>query len=104
LKIEKRFYSDVVKANKEINSFLVIEPLNNIESVYQKFLELYDNKSVVRYHVETFDNIEPIRLYLEKYPDFYKENKTHKSLVYVTNIVKYFKPFQICVLYFCMLI
>jgi hypothetical protein len=34
----------------------------------------------------------------------YKENKTHKSLVYVTNIVKYFKPFQICVLYFCMLI
>jgi hypothetical protein len=35
---------------------------------------------------------------------FIKENKTHKSLVYVTNIVKYFKPFQICVLYFCMLI
>lgn len=70
--IERMFYDDVKLAGKEINKHLNLEKLNNERDVYQKFLELYDTNSHIRFAIETFDSIESIRQYLNNNPEVYK--------------------------------
>jgi len=70
--IERMFADEVKAAGKEINANLDIEPLNNEQEVYDKFLELYDSYNKVRFGIETLDSIEPIRLFLNKNPQVYR--------------------------------
>ena len=73
LDIERMFSGEIKQAGKQLNANLNVEPLDDVEAVYKKFLELYDNHSKVRFAVETFDSIEPIRLYLKDHPEVYRE-------------------------------
>jgi hypothetical protein len=77
--IEQEFFDDVVACGKQINKYLELKELNNIDEVYQKFLELYDTKHHVRFSVETFDSIESVRQYLSKHPEIY--NKLVKKII-----------------------
>jgi len=70
--VERMFAEEVKAAGKEINKNLNIEPLNDEQEVYQKFLELYDVNSNVRFGVETLDSIESIRQFLNKNPQIYR--------------------------------
>lgn len=70
--IERMFYDDIKEAGKEINKHLNVEKLNNEQEVYQKFLELYDINSPVRFAVETLDSIDSVNQYLEKNPQIYQ--------------------------------
>ena len=73
LDIEQQFSAEVQQAGKQLNANLNVEPLEDVDAVYKKFLELYDNHSKVRFAVETFDSVEPIRIYLQDHPEVYKE-------------------------------
>ena len=70
--IERMMYADVKEAGKEINKHLNLEKLNNEKDVYQKFLELYDNNSHIRFAVETLDSIESVRQYLNNNSHVYQ--------------------------------
>jgi len=73
LLIERMFYEEVKEARKEINKHLNLEKLNDQHDVYQKFLELYDINSHIRFAIETFDSIESIRLFLKERPITYQK-------------------------------
>jgi hypothetical protein len=71
-------YFDIVKlSGKEINKYLNLPKLESLEDVINKFNELYDTNSKVRFSIETLDSIEEIRLLLPKLKDFY--SKIYKS-------------------------
>jgi len=71
-------YFDIVKlSNKEINKYLNLPKLESLDEVINKFSELYDTNSKVRFGVETLDSIEEIRLLLPKLKDFH--TKIYKS-------------------------
>jgi hypothetical protein len=70
--VERMFADEVKAANKEINKNLILEPLNDDREVYQKFLELYDVNSNVRFGVETLDSIESVRQFLKNNPKIYQ--------------------------------
>lgn len=69
--IERMFYDEVKSDNKELNKHLNLEKLNSVKEVIDKFTELYDTYSNVRFAVETFDSIESIRKYLKERPEVY---------------------------------
>lgn len=66
--LEQKYHDEVEQAGKEINKHLKLEKLNDEKEVYQKFLELYDVSSLVRFAAETMDSIELIRQYLHNNP------------------------------------
>lgn len=69
--IEKMFTQEIILARKELNKYLYLEKLNNIEDINKKFLELYNPHHNVRFSVETFDSIEPIRIWLNEHRSVY---------------------------------
>jgi len=72
--IEKKFFNDVKMSNKEINKYLDLKKLDNIDDIIKLFYELYDPYSKIRFALETFDSIESIRIYLKtiKFKNKYK--------------------------------
>lgn len=78
LLLENQFFDIVKLNNKEINRHLNLPKLETLDEVINKFKELYDTNSKVRFGVETFDSIEEIRLLLPQLKDFF--NKIYKSL------------------------
>jgi hypothetical protein len=78
LLLENQYFDIVKLSNKEINRYLNLPKLESLDQVINKFKELYDTNSKVRFGVETFDSIEEIRLLLPQLKDFY--NKIHTSL------------------------
>ena len=71
-------YFDIVKlSGKELNKHLNLPKLENLEDVINKFNDLYDTNSKVRFSVETLDSIEQIRLILPELKDF--TSKIYKS-------------------------
>ena len=78
LLVENQYFDIVKLYNKEINRYLNLPKLESLDEVINKFKELYDTNSKVRFGVETFDSIEEIRLLLHQLKDFY--NKIYKSL------------------------
>lgn len=78
LYLENKYFDIVKLSNKEINKYLHLPKLENLEDVINKFNELYDTNSKVRFGVETLDSIEEIRLLLPQLKDFH--NKIYKSL------------------------
>ncbi len=79
LYLEDRYFDVVKLSGKEINKYLKLYKLESLEDVINKFNELYDTNSKVRFGVETFDSIEEIRLLLNdlRMKDF--TNKIYKS-------------------------
>jgi len=73
LTLEKVFGKEMALAGKSIDKHLQIEPINDKDQLTQKFLELYDTNSKVRFAVETMDSIEEIRVWLAEHPEFYKQ-------------------------------
>ncbi len=71
--IEQFFFEDIKLSGKEINKYLKLEKLNNIDEVYQKFLELYDTSNIVRVNSETLDSVESVRNYLSKRPEVFSK-------------------------------
>jgi len=71
--IERMFYEDVVKSNKEINKNLDLERLKSVDDVLKKFMELYDNYHIIRNNAETFDSIESISLFLKDRPTIFQK-------------------------------
>jgi len=63
--IEQIYYPHVKKANKEINKYLKIEKLTNVNDIIEKFTELYNPNHIVRYNIETFGDIYIIQNYLD---------------------------------------
>lgn len=67
-------YQDLVKLNgKEINKYLNLPKLNNIKDIHDKFYELYNEYSNVRFGIETMDSINEIREYLKNHPEIYNK-------------------------------
>jgi hypothetical protein len=79
LYLEDRYFDVVKLSGKELNKYLKLSKLESLEDVINKFNELYDTNSKVRFGVETFDSIEEIRLLLNdlRMKDF--TNKIYKS-------------------------
>jgi ASC-1-like (ASCH) protein len=75
--LENRYFDAVKLSNKEINKYLNLPKLESLDEVIEKFNELYDTNSNVRFGVETLDSIEEIRLLLPKLKDFF--SKVYKS-------------------------
>lgn len=73
LLIENKYYNLVKMCNKELNNNLNLPKLNTLEEVLDKFKELYDVNSPVRFSVETLDSIEEIRLFLSETPNIYRK-------------------------------
>tara|TARA_R110000772_G_scaffold141428_2_gene251079 strand:- start:41 stop:466 length:426 start_codon:yes stop_codon:yes gene_type:complete len=73
LVIERQFFPEVEAANKELNKYLKLKPLNGGEEVMAKFRELYDTKHPVRFSVETLDSIESIRKFIAERPNIYSK-------------------------------
>ena len=65
LLLEVKFYKEVKLSNKEINKYLNLKKLNNLEEVIDKFNDLYDTKNNLKFAIETFDSIEEIKVFLD---------------------------------------
>jgi hypothetical protein len=77
LYLEDRYFDIVKLSNKEINKYLNLPKLESLDEVINKFNELYDTNSNVRFGVETLDSIEEIRLLLPNLKDFF--DKIYKT-------------------------
>lgn len=77
LYLENKYFDFVKLSGKEINKYLHLPKLETLEDVINKFNELYDTNSKVRFGVETLDSIEEIRLILPELRDF--TSKIYKS-------------------------
>jgi hypothetical protein len=77
LYLENNYFNIVKLSNKEINKYLNLPKLKNLDEIINKFNELYDTNSKVRFAIETLDSIEEIRLLLPKLKDF--TSKIYKS-------------------------
>jgi ASC-1-like (ASCH) protein len=75
--LEDRYFDIVKLSNKEINKYLNLPKLESLDEVINKFNELYDTNSNVRFGVETLDSIEEIRLLLPNLKDFF--DKIYKT-------------------------
>ena len=64
LYLEDRYFDIVKLSGKELNKYLKLPKLESLDDVINKFNELYDSNSKIRFGVETFDSIEEIRLSL----------------------------------------
>lgn len=73
LYLENKYFDIVKLSGKELNKYLKLPKLENLEDIVNKFNELYNNNSKVRFSVETLDSIEEIRLLLPKLKDFYSK-------------------------------
>lgn len=71
--LEDRYFDIVKLSNKEINKYLNLPKLESLDEVINKFNELYDTNSKVRFGVETLDSIEEIRILLPKLKDFFSK-------------------------------
>ena len=69
LSLENKFIDEVKLSNKEINRYLNLPKLSNPQDIIDKFKELYDVNSKVRFALETFDSIEPIRKIRSELPN-----------------------------------
>jgi hypothetical protein len=73
-------YFDIVKiSGKELNKYLKLSKLESLEDVINKFNDLYDTNSKVRFSVETLDSIEEIRLLLNDLRNKDFTSKMYKS-------------------------
>ena len=77
LYLEDRYFDIVKLSNKEINKYLNLPKLESLDEVINKFNELYDTNSNVRFGVETLDSIEEIRLLRPNLKDFF--DKIYKT-------------------------
>lgn len=67
-------YSDLIKlSNKELNKYLNLPNLESLQDVLEKFNDLYDINSKVRFSVETLDSIDEIRDFFSKNPKFFNK-------------------------------
>lgn len=71
--IERMFYPEISLAKKEINKFLELEKLNNVDDVMNKFSELYDINNPVRNNVELLGNIQSVGEYLNSHPGVFNK-------------------------------
>lgn len=70
LYLENKYFDNVKITGKELNKYLDLPKLESLGDIINKFNELYDTNSKVRFSVETLDSIEEIRLILPKLKDF----------------------------------
>lgn len=70
LYLENKYFDKVKITGKELNKYLDLPNLESLGDIINKFNELYDTNSKVRFSVETLDSIEEIRLILPKLKDF----------------------------------
>jgi hypothetical protein len=70
--IERMYSSEVKQANKELNKYLQVKKMNNIDDVLEEFFKLYDINGKVRLAVETFGSIENIRVFLKNRESVYR--------------------------------
>ncbi len=73
LLLEDRFFDLVKLSNKELNTNLNLPKLSTVNDVIDKFNELYNTNSLVRFSVETMDSIEEVRTFLPTLPNFYNK-------------------------------
>lgn len=71
--LENMFKTEVEINNKNLNKYLDLPKIENVNIVEELFKNLYDTNSPVRFAVETFDSIENIRQFLESNPNLYKK-------------------------------
>ncbi len=71
--IENKYIELVKICGKELNSNLNLPKLLTKDEVIDKFTELYDVNSLVRFSVETFDSIDEVRLFLLENPKIYNK-------------------------------
>ena len=77
LYLENSYFNIVKLSDKELNKYLNLTKLESLEDIINKFNDLYDTNSKVRFSIETLDSIEEIRLLLI---DF--RNKDFMSKIY----------------------
>lgn len=73
LHVENMFLSDVVAANKELNSNLHLSKINSLDELFDVFNDLYQKNFKVRFSVETLDSIETVGLFLKNNRNLYSE-------------------------------
>jgi hypothetical protein len=79
LYLEDRYFDVVKLSGKELNKYLKLPKLENLDDVINKFNELYDSNSKIRFGVETFDSMEEIRLSLNDLRNKEFTSKIYKS-------------------------
>lgn len=65
-------YSDLIKmSNKELNKYLNLPKLKNVDDIIDKFYELYDLNSKVRFAAETLNSIDEVNEFISDKPNFF---------------------------------
>ena len=71
--LENMFKDEVEINNKDLNKYLDLPKIENINTIEEVFKNLYNVNSPVRFAVETFDSIENINQFLKSNPNLYKK-------------------------------